>query len=84
MTEETNVLEKEELKELGKTELINSIVALVEKQDKDVVIQKLLAKFDQIELKEILQRLVDPMYETKQEVYTKAERFTKVGKLDLK
>ena len=69
---------------IEKEELIKSILCLIEKQDKNVFITKLLNQLDSVTLKDMIQSLVDPMYETKQDVFTKPERFTKVGKLDMK
>ena len=69
---------------IEKEELIKGILSLIEKQNKDEVIAKLLEQFDTVTLKEFIQKLLDPMYETKQDVFTKPERFTKVGKLDMR
>lgn len=69
--------------QISKEDLISSIFCLIKNLDKEAVIRKILDTLDTVALRELLQGLVDPLYETKREIYINPERLTKSGRFDV-
>lgn len=68
---------------IAKEDLIAAVIQLTKSMSKEDLITKILSKMDTVDIKTIIQSVIDPMYEIKDQIYVSTERFTKTGKIQI-